>query len=137
MESTHERVRGDARILELLIKKEDEATKNIGDPAALMGKYDQDAEEALETPAKAIRGRRHEPLARNSIWRAGHPTRRSTRSSSCFQDAQAGASTLPRPNRTRCLRCSADAEAFAQRCARRAATASNRARQKARSGSNA
>lgn len=51
-ESTHPKIRGDARILELLIEKEEEATKNIGDPAALMGVYDQDAEEAAT--AKAI-----------------------------------------------------------------------------------
>lgn len=51
-ESSHPKIRGDARILELLIEKEEEATKNIGDPAALMGKYDQDAEEAAT--AKAI-----------------------------------------------------------------------------------
>lgn len=50
--SAHPKVRGDARILELLIDKEEEATKNIGDPAVLMGKYDQEAEEAAT--AKAI-----------------------------------------------------------------------------------
>ena len=50
--SSHPKIRGDARILELLIEKEEEATKNIGDPAALMGKYDQDAEETAT--AKAI-----------------------------------------------------------------------------------
>lgn len=38
-ESSHPKVRGDARILELLNEREEEATKNIGDPAALMGKY--------------------------------------------------------------------------------------------------
>jgi len=50
-ESTHRKIRGDARILELLIEKEEEATKNIGDPSALMGKYDQDAEEAATARA--------------------------------------------------------------------------------------
>jgi superfamily II DNA or RNA helicase len=50
-ESTHPKIRGDARILELLIEKEDEATRNIGDPAALMGKYDQDAEETATARA--------------------------------------------------------------------------------------
>lgn len=51
-ETGHQKVRGDARILELLIDKEEEATKNIGDPAALMHAYDSDAEELLT--AKAI-----------------------------------------------------------------------------------
>lgn len=51
-ESGHPKVRGDARILELLIDKEEQATKNIGDPAALMGKYDEEAEET--TTAKAM-----------------------------------------------------------------------------------
>jgi len=51
-ESGHPKIRGDARILELLIEKEEEATKNIGDPAALMGLYDPDAEETAT--AKAI-----------------------------------------------------------------------------------
>ncbi len=51
-DTMHEKVRGDARILELLVDKEEEATKNIGDPAALMHAYDADAEELLT--AKAI-----------------------------------------------------------------------------------
>lgn len=42
--SQHSKVRGDARILELLVDREDQAQKNIGDPAALMGMYDDDAE---------------------------------------------------------------------------------------------
>ncbi len=50
-ESSHPRIRGDGRILELLIEKEEEATRNIGDPAALMGKYDQEAEETATARA--------------------------------------------------------------------------------------
>lgn len=45
------RIRGDLRILELLIRKEDEAYKNIGDPAAIMGRYDIDEEEGLTIEA--------------------------------------------------------------------------------------
>ncbi|MGM0681442.1 MAG: helicase-related protein [Thermodesulfobacteriota bacterium] len=43
-ESQHPRIRGDMRILELLIQKDEEAVKNIGDPSALMGVYDVDIE---------------------------------------------------------------------------------------------
>lgn len=50
-DTQHEKVRGDARILELLIDKEAEATKNIGDPAALMHAYDTEAEELLTATA--------------------------------------------------------------------------------------
>ncbi len=51
-DTSHEKVRGDARILELLVDKEQEATLNIGDPAALMHAYDAEAEELIT--AKAI-----------------------------------------------------------------------------------
>ena len=40
-------IRGDMRILQVLIRKENEANKNIGDVGALMNLYDQDAEEQL------------------------------------------------------------------------------------------
>lgn len=40
-------IRGDIRILELLIQRDEQATKNIGDPSALMGVYDIDAEERM------------------------------------------------------------------------------------------
>ncbi|WP_218187939.1 DEAD/DEAH box helicase [Desulfosarcina cetonica] len=40
-----ERIRGDMRILELLIQKDNETVKNIGDPAEFMGVYDIDEEE--------------------------------------------------------------------------------------------
>ena len=45
--STNEKIRGDIRILQVLIRKENEANKNIGDVGALMNLYDQDAEEQL------------------------------------------------------------------------------------------
>jgi ERCC4-related helicase len=46
-ESTNEKIRGDTRILELLIQKDEQATANIGDPSALMGVYDVDREEEI------------------------------------------------------------------------------------------
>lgn len=46
-ECTNERIRGDLRILEILIEKEKQANANIGDPAMLMGKYSIDAEEQV------------------------------------------------------------------------------------------
>lgn len=56
--SEHPKIQGDTRILELLIRKDEQAVKNIGDPSALMGVYDIDAEEqqtaqAMESGASA------------------------------------------------------------------------------------
>ena len=50
--SDNEKIHGDARIMEILVQKEEQAYKNIGDPAVLFGKFNQEEEE-LET-AKAI-----------------------------------------------------------------------------------
>lgn len=50
-QSENPKVKGDMRILELLIKKDDEAVKNIGDPSALMGVYDIDTEEKITADA--------------------------------------------------------------------------------------
>ncbi len=47
-----EQVRGDNRILEVLIQKDEQATKNIGDPSVFMGVYDSNEEELIT--AKAI-----------------------------------------------------------------------------------
>ena len=46
-QSDNEKIKGDMRILELLIRKDEEAVKNIGDPSALMGVYDIDEEEKI------------------------------------------------------------------------------------------
>jgi hypothetical protein len=46
-ESNNTKIKGDMRILELLIQKDEEAAKNIGDPSALMGVYDIDEEEKI------------------------------------------------------------------------------------------
>ena len=50
--SDNEQIHGDTRIMEILVQKEEQAYKNIGDPAVLFGKFNQEEEE-LET-AKAI-----------------------------------------------------------------------------------
>lgn len=46
--SDNEKIHGDARIMEILVQKEEQAYKNIGDPAVLFGKYNQEEEE-MET----------------------------------------------------------------------------------------
>ena len=50
-ESRNEKIRGDMRILELLIQKDEQARKNIGDPSAFMGVYDIDKEEEITATA--------------------------------------------------------------------------------------
>lgn len=46
--SDNEKIHGDARIMEILVQKEEQAYKNIGDPAVLFGKFNQEEEE-MET----------------------------------------------------------------------------------------
>ena len=50
-DSENEKFKGDARILELLIEKEQQAEKNLGDPATLMGVYQIEEEEKLTAGA--------------------------------------------------------------------------------------
>ena len=50
-QSENTKIKGDMRILELLIRKDEEAVKNIGDPSALMGVYDIDGEEKITADA--------------------------------------------------------------------------------------
>ena len=50
-QSGNPKIKGDMRILELLIQKDEEAVKNIGDPSALMGVYDIDEEEKITAEA--------------------------------------------------------------------------------------
>lgn len=52
IDSENPKIRGDARIMEILVQKEEQALKNIGDPAMLLGKFNQEEEE--EVTAKAI-----------------------------------------------------------------------------------
>lgn len=46
-ESENDKFKGDARVLELLIEKESQAEKNLGDPATLMGVFQIEEEEKL------------------------------------------------------------------------------------------
>ena len=50
-ESVSEKIKGDNRILELLITKDEQAVRNIGDPSALMGVYDMEEEENITAAA--------------------------------------------------------------------------------------
>ena len=45
-EPQHPRIRGDLRYLEILIDKDEQAARNIGDPSAFMGLYDEELEVA-------------------------------------------------------------------------------------------
>lgn len=45
-EAAHEKIRGDMRILEILVDKDAEAARNIGDPSSLLGVYDEELEVA-------------------------------------------------------------------------------------------
>ncbi|MCR4706668.1 MAG: DEAD/DEAH box helicase [Clostridiales bacterium] len=47
----NEKIRGDIRILEVLIRKEEQAAKNIGDPALLMNVHDTQKEEEITAQA--------------------------------------------------------------------------------------
>lgn len=50
-QSANTKIKGDMRILELLIQKDEQATKNVGDPSAFMGVYDIAQEEKLTARA--------------------------------------------------------------------------------------
>ena len=54
IESNNNRIRGDMRIIEILIAKEEQALKNIGDPSLLLGKFTVEEEELVV--ADAIEG---------------------------------------------------------------------------------
>ena len=49
--SANEKIKGDARIMEILIRKEEQAHKNIGDPMLLMGKFNIEDEEQVTADA--------------------------------------------------------------------------------------
>lgn len=71
--SAHPEVSGDARILEVLVRKDEQAHHNIGDPLELLGVYDAEKEEAIvadvmesgET-AEAFEARLDDPAARQA-----------------------------------------------------------------------
>ncbi|WP_443661268.1 DEAD/DEAH box helicase [Eshraghiella crossota] len=48
IDSDNPRIKGDAQIMEILVKKEEQALKNIGDPAMLFGKFNQEEEETAK-----------------------------------------------------------------------------------------
>ena len=52
-ESANETIRGDTRILEVLIEKDDQAYRNIGDPSAFMDVHDVEQEERITSRAVA------------------------------------------------------------------------------------
>ena len=47
IESNNKRIKGDMRIIEILITKEEQALKNIGDPSLLLGKFSIEDEELV------------------------------------------------------------------------------------------
>ena len=51
IESINPRIKGDMRIIEILITKEEQALKNIGDPALLLGKFSIEDEELVVSEA--------------------------------------------------------------------------------------
>lgn len=51
VKSQNEHIKGDMRILEILVKKEEQAEKNIGDPALLLGKFSIEEEELVISQA--------------------------------------------------------------------------------------
>lgn len=51
IESNNKRVKGDMRIIEILITKEEQALKNIGDPSLLLGKFSIEDEERVVVDA--------------------------------------------------------------------------------------
>lgn len=51
IESNNNRIKGDMRIIEILIAKEEQALKNIGDPSLLLGKFTVEDEELVVSDA--------------------------------------------------------------------------------------
>lgn len=51
LESDNKKIKGDLRILEILITKEDQALKNIGDPSLLLGKFTIEGQELVVSDA--------------------------------------------------------------------------------------
>ena len=72
-ESEHPKIRGDLRILELLMEKDENAAKNIGDPSVFLGVFDAREEEQMtgkaieENLAPAEFNRRMEKAAEDDL----------------------------------------------------------------------
>jgi len=69
-ESENEKFKGDSRILEILVEKDSQAQKNLGDPAMFMGLFDVKKEEALT--AKMIEKSDSEVEAEQALTRSTH-----------------------------------------------------------------
>ena len=52
-ESTVERIKGDLRVLEVLVRKDEQISRNIGDPASILRRHSVEAEEKLVAEALA------------------------------------------------------------------------------------
>ncbi|MES9831155.1 MAG: DEAD/DEAH box helicase [Candidatus Thiodiazotropha sp. DIVDIV] len=52
-ESTVERIKGDMRVIEVLVSKDEQISKNIGDPASILRRHSVDEEERVVTEALA------------------------------------------------------------------------------------
>ena len=66
-ESVNPTIRGDTRILEVLVEKDEQAYKNIGDPSVFMDVHDTDAEEEFTGRAIAS-GESADRLQRPPGW---------------------------------------------------------------------
>lgn len=51
IQSDNKRIKGDMRIIEILVEKEEQAQKNIGDPSMLLGKFNIEEEELVISDA--------------------------------------------------------------------------------------
>ena len=51
IQSENSKIKGDVRIIEILVQKEEQAQKNIGDPSMLMGKFNIEEEELVVSDA--------------------------------------------------------------------------------------
>lgn len=51
IQSENAKIKGDVRIIEILVQKEEQAQKNIGDPSMLMGKFNIEEEELVVSDA--------------------------------------------------------------------------------------
>lgn len=51
IQSENKRIKGDMRIIEILVEKEEQAQKNIGDPSMLLGKFNIEEEELVVSDA--------------------------------------------------------------------------------------
>ena len=53
-QTAHPKIKGDLRVIEILTDKDEQAAKNIGDPSAFMGLYDEELEVGVRCMAAGI-----------------------------------------------------------------------------------